>query len=120
MSRSAVEKLALTILLSAIKQRASEGRLWRDGSGSPRVDFVIEGVSREELRPPPELYQPLLEQFARMADLAVPPPDQVTRGTIELLLGADRSHSFELEIRAVGTMRSLRFRASTAMRSGAP
>lgn len=120
MTSPAVEKLALAILLSAIKQRATEGRLWRDGSGSPRVDFVIEGVAREEMRPPEVLYQPLLEQFAAMADLVVPPPDQVARGTLEIVIGSGQAFAFDLEIRADGTLRSLRFTASTATRSGAP
>lgn len=112
MAESSIEKLVFAILLSSIKKGATEFRMGRDAQNVLRIDFLIDGLAHEEMRPPAELQQPLLARFAEMASVVIPPPDHTAHGYIQIRFGA-QAHYFELEIRAAGTLRTLRVRAIT-------
>lgn len=112
MAESSIEKLVFAILLSSIKKGATEFRMGRDAQRVLRIDFLIDGLAHEELRLPAELQQPLLARFAEMASVVIPPPDHTSHGYIQIGDGAQH-HYFELEIRAAGTLRTLRVRAIT-------
>lgn len=88
----AVEKLVLAILLSATKKRAQV------------VDFLVDGVRIEEMRPPLELRAPVFDQLKRMAS---------DEGVIELAIGDDHRF-FTVAFTERGTLHRCEIRVATA------
>jgi type II secretory ATPase GspE/PulE/Tfp pilus assembly ATPase PilB-like protein len=110
---SPIEKLTNAILLSAIKQRASEIWIHRDADRS-LVEFRVDGIARPEMEPPVAIHANLVRRLAIMASLPVYAKGEVASGTIHLLLGGDREAWFGLHVRGHGTELEARLALLTA------
>ncbi len=89
-----VEKLVYVILLSAIKKKAERIDM-RCGKDAFVIDFTIDGMRHEEMRPPVALRNAMFDRLREMTggDL----------GTIHLVLGDDeRQHFFGTTIATTG------------------
>jgi hypothetical protein len=88
-----VQKLVYVMMLSAIKKNAERLTLTA-GKDAFVVDFTIDGVRREEMRPPVLLRDAIFAHLREMTggDL----------GTIHLMLGEERHHFFGITINTTG------------------
>ena len=89
--------LVNAILLSALEKRATEILVHRV-DGKARVDFVIDGVEIEELRPPEALYGHIVRRLAVMGSLPTYGKGQYAEGRISLQIGATREAEFALRV----------------------
>ena len=84
-----VQKLVYAILLSSIKKNAERIGLLCGKDGFV-VDFTIDGVRREEMRPPVGLRDAIFEHLRQLTGNDF--------GTIHLMIGEDRHHFFGVTI----------------------
>ena len=96
-----VPMLVNAILLSALAKRATEIRVQRV-DGKSCVDFVIDGIPREELRPPALLHEPIVRRLAVMGSLPTYGKGQFAEGRIQLVIGDTREADFALRVEGHG------------------
>jgi type II secretory ATPase GspE/PulE/Tfp pilus assembly ATPase PilB-like protein len=92
MEASPVEKLVYVLLLAAIKKKAERIDM-RAGRDAFVVDFTIDGMRLEEMRPPAILREPVFDRLREMTGDA---------GRIHLVIGEDREVFFTVSIDAAG------------------
>jgi hypothetical protein len=100
----ATQKLSFIILLSAIKKQANEIRIRKDVRYGVVVEFLIDGVMREEMQMPPMIHGALVETFAQMANTPLPGANEEARGHLHIAVGEAGHHYFELEIVGQGAL----------------
>jgi general secretion pathway protein E len=110
---SPIAKLTNAILLSAIKQHASEIWIHRVADRSI-VDFRVEGVVRQEMEPPAAIHAHIIRRLAIMASLPVYAKGEVASGTIHLAIGETREAWFDVQVRGHGTELEARLALLTA------
>ena len=96
-----VPKIVYAILLSALHKRATEIAIHRVG-GEPRVDFLIDGVEHEEMRPPERLHEPMIRRLAVMGSLPTYAKGQAAEGRITLQIATAREVEFALRVEGHG------------------
>jgi len=101
--------LVNAILLSALEKGATEIFVHRK-EGRPRVDFVIDGTEREELRPPDLLHAPIVRRLGVMGSLPVYGRGQFAEGRIKLMIGATREADFAVRVEGHGPTLAARVR----------
>jgi type II secretory ATPase GspE/PulE/Tfp pilus assembly ATPase PilB-like protein len=92
MEASPVEKLVYVLLLAAIKKKAERIDL-RAGRDAFVVDFTIDGLRLEEMRPPVLLRDAVFDRLREMAGDV---------GRIHLVIGEDRHVFFTVAIDVTG------------------
>jgi hypothetical protein len=100
----ATQKLSFIILLSAIKKQANEVRIRKDARYGVVVEFLIDGVMREEMQMPAMIFGALVETFAQMASTPLPAANEEARGYLHIAVGEARHHYFQLEIVGLGAL----------------
>jgi type II secretory ATPase GspE/PulE/Tfp pilus assembly ATPase PilB-like protein len=96
-----VPKVVYAILLSALHKRATEIAIHRVG-GEPRVDFLIDGVEHEEIRPPERLHEPIIRRLAVMGSLPTYAKGRFAEGRISLRIATTREVELALRVEGHG------------------
>jgi type II secretory ATPase GspE/PulE/Tfp pilus assembly ATPase PilB-like protein len=94
-------KIVYAILLSALNKHATEIAVHRV-AGQSRVDFLIDGVEHEEMRPPERLHEPIVRRLAVMGSLPTYAKGQSAEGRITLRIGSTREIEFALRVAGHG------------------
>ncbi|MDQ3334041.1 MAG: hypothetical protein M4D80_02690 [Myxococcota bacterium] len=92
MEASPVEKLVYVLLLAALKKKAERIDM-RAGRDAFVIDFTIDGMRREEMRPPALLREAV---FDRLREMTGDP------GRIHLVIGEERHVYFTVALDVAG------------------
>jgi type II secretory ATPase GspE/PulE/Tfp pilus assembly ATPase PilB-like protein len=103
---SAVVRLVNAILLSALKKQAQTIQFRAGSAHEGIVEFKISGVIQEELRPPAKPHDAVIRRLAIMANLPAYKKGGSAIGTIQLLIGEDKSATFGIVVEGHGAERT--------------